>query len=207
MKKGLQIVFALVMLLTVGYISAFAAPADSDRSTANISTVLTITDPETGQKWEWDLSGEDVTAIQSKGILRSGEATTEAVVSIDVGKYLAETFASNPNVSTTLEDDITIMTGLTYSMDAASNTVRIYNVFGATTPKGLYYAENRKVYWRNHGANVGGTFSPTSNSWNYSVDSTAGNYFSQLPPYSLLDCRVRISGMSNYRDISVKCTL
>lgn len=207
MKKGLQIVLALAMLFTVGLISAFAAPVDSDRSTANISTVLTITDPETGQRWEWDLSEEDVTDIQSKSFFRSGETTTEAVVSLDVGKYLAETFASNPSVSTTLEDDIKIMTGLTYSMDAASNTVRIYNVFGSTTPKGLYYAENRKVYWRNPGANIGGTLTPTSNSWNYSVDSTAGNYFSQLPPYSLLDCRVRISGISNYRDISVKCTL
>lgn len=199
MKRGLQIVLALVTLLTMGSISAFASSADQ------ISTVLTISDPETGQEWEWVLSKENTSVTPSKGLLKSGEVMTEAVTSIDIGKYLAETFAANPSVSTTLKDDITIMTGLTYSV--SGNGVRIYNVFGATTPKGLYYAENRKVYWRNPGAGLGGTLTPTSNSWNYSVDSTSGLYSSDAKPYSLLDCRVRVSGMSTYRDISVMCTL
>lgn len=206
MKKGLQIFFALVTLLTVGSISAFAAPADSVPSMAQASAVLTISDPESGERWEWDLSEENVAVIQSKSLLQSNETLTEAIVNIDLGEYLAETF-SNPSVSSTLQDDITITTGLTYSINYSIGTVRIYNVFGSTTPKGLYYAENRKVYWRNHSAGVGGTFNPTSNSWNYSVDSAEGTYLTQLPPYSLLDCRVRVSGMSNYRDISIKCTL
>ena len=199
MKKGLQIVLVLATLLTMGSISAFAS------STDQISTVLTISGPETGQKWEWFLSEENTSVAYTKGLSRSGEVTTEAVTSIDIGKYLAETFAANPSVSTTLEDDITIMTGLTYSVSGSG--VRIHNVFGATTPKGLYYAENRKVYWRNPGVGVGGTLTPTSNSWNYSVDSSPGLYSPNAKPYSLLDCRVRVSGMSTYRDITVMCTL
>ncbi|WP_394525254.1 hypothetical protein [Lacrimispora sp. JR3] len=207
MKKGLKIILGLAIVLSFGSISAFAAPTGTDSSAPHITTVLTISDPETGQKWEWELPENEVKVTPSNSLLRSGNTITEAVVSFDAGKYLNATLLANPSQSATLEDDITIKTGLTYSTNAANNTVRIYNVFGSTTPKGLYYAENRKVYWRNPGASIGGTLTPTSNSWNYSVDSTAGMYSSDVPLYSLLDCRVRVSGMSNYRDLSVKCTL
>lgn len=188
-------------------------------------TNIVISDPETGEVWEWSIPKSDVSVNSSTNSsskmlsLMSNPLDEDEVeeiitteVSIDIGKYLDMTLEplavqSTIDKSTSITDDITIITGLTYSKNASNNTISVYNVFGSTTPKGSYYASDRVVYWRNPGADVGGTFYPTSNSWNYSTDSTAGTYYSSLPPYSILDCRVRITGMSAYRDISVTCTL
>lgn len=47
----------------------------------------------------------------------------------------------------------------------------------------------------------------TSSEWEYSVDSTSGGYNSNYPPYSLLECDVRVAGMTAYRTVEVICEL
>lgn len=175
--------------------------------TAN-STILIISDPETGEEWEWMLSDEDINVSNCNNInevnLLFEEVVFEESITIDVTPYIVQTMGSKVSGSSTLDDDITITTGLTYSSDSSNNTVSIYKVFGSTSTSGNYYASNRTVYWRNPGAGVGDTLYPTTNTWSYDVDSTAGAYYSSVQPYSLLDCEVHILDMSAYRTISVK---
>lgn len=202
-------ILILVLLTSWSSLPTFASNQDrniNNSPTLNIS--LIISDPETGETWEWEVPAPNYisTDLTNSSLYTSSDSEPlyNTKAEIDLGEYLAETFA-NPEISSTLTDDITITTGLTYSV--MGQGVSIKSVFGSTTPKGLYYATDRVVYWRNPGAVVGGVLYPTSNSWSYSTNPEYGTWSSFYPPYSLLDCRVRVSGMSAYRDISVMCKL
>ncbi len=124
---------------------------------AQIISTLVISDPETGEVWEWILPETDVNTTISipinSGALGFGtlsadfeEITCTITTNIDISDYLNETLASTA-ISTTLYDDINITTGLTYSANYSTNTVSIYSVFGSTPPQGYYYASNRRVVW------------------------------------------------------------
>lgn len=137
--------------------------------------------------------------------MESSEAVENvATVSINASDYLAQTGVED---SATKTDDIKITTGLRYTCSQSTNMVSILSVFGSTEDIGLYYASNRIVYWINPGPNLGGNLYPTSSSWTYLTDSTEGLYNSNLPPYSLLNCDICISGMTAKRTISVICSL
>lgn len=215
MKKRLVLMLCLVMLFTTFSVPVFAADKGSNGKGGNgvLKASVEISDPETGDTWKWDIQESDIHRKSSKDSSLStvsalsntdGQAVEGQEISIDLGKYLA---ATQIPISTTCTDDITLTAGMYYSADAAHNSVSVYSVFGSTTPQGLYYATNRKFYWRNPGAGVGGQYAPYDNSWSYLTDSTAGAYSTSAPPYSLLDCEVHVSGMTAYRNVSVKCTL
>lgn len=191
---------AIILMVLCGSMTVFAADGVA---VPGAEAILLIKNPETGETWEWEIPEAEVfeDVVITRGL---AEEMYCAQTSIHVGEYLRSTLG-NPSGSSELNDDITIKTGLTYSVDAAKNAVTVYNVFGSTSREGLFYPENRRVYWRNPYAsgNQGGTFKPESDSWNYTVNSGTGAYFADNPPYSLLDCTVRISGMSSTREISV----
>ncbi len=220
MKKRLCILLGFVMLVVFSYAQVSAEtmlPNDVQASDAQIISTLVISDPETGEVWEWILPETDVNTTISipinSGALGFGtlsadfeEITCTITTNIDISDYLNETLASTA-ISTTLYDDINITTGLTYSANYSTNTVSIYSVFGSTPPQGYYYASNRRVVWRNPGAGLVGEFFPYSDAWSYSTNSAAGSYHSELPPYSFLSCRINILDMTAYRDVSVICQL
>lgn len=210
MKRLLGVMLCCVMLLTT-FISPIFAQG-TEEATAAPKIFITISDPETGDVWEWNVQKSDIqlnTSYIPASASLTGEAMQNVEASINLGKYLAETLNGNPSVSTTLRDDITITTGLTYSANPANNTVRLYSVFGSTIDTGYYYACERTVYWRNPGAGIGsgGPINIDTASWSFPTDSTPGAFSSSLPPYSLLDCKVCIIGMTATRTISVLCQL
>lgn len=172
---------------------------------ANVT--VKIEDPETKRVMEWDIPMRDL-KLHRETQVKAGDDKDEAIISqyadVDLTPYIKESLEKG-TVSgySTLKDNITITTGLTYSTKVSNNTVRLYNVFGSTTNKGNYYASNRKVYYSNPGAYGTKTFTPSKNPWDVSVNSTAGQYISSLPPFSTLQCRVNISGMTAYRTIYV----
>ncbi|NLB78707.1 MAG: hypothetical protein GX796_07650 [Clostridiaceae bacterium] len=85
--------------------------------------------------------------------------------------------------------------------------MKITDVFGATVNKGLFYASDREFYWRHPGTGEGGTFYPITSSWNYTVNSGYGLYERRFPPKTILDCRINVSGITAYKDVSVTCAL
>lgn len=95
-----------------------------------------------------------------------------------------------------------VTAGLTYGANASNNTVKIYNAFGSTVNKGLFYVTNRAFYWRNPGSGGGSPLAPTSASWNYTVSDSWGAYISSLPPYAITDAKVAVTGMGGTRTIS-----
>lgn len=210
MKKML-----ISMICTLFMISASVFPIFADTNNDNVineehfNSIIKISNPKTNQTWEWEIAKEDINITTLQSTVSGDEQMKISSVSVNAGKYLAETMGKKSGYSGR-EDDIILRTGLVYSADSVKNTVRIYNVFGSTYQNGqYYYPTNRRVYWRNPGAGIGGKFFPTSNSWNYSVDSSPGFYETSTLnfPYSLLDCDVRISGMSSKRTVSVMYNL
>lgn len=210
MRKKFRKIIAIVLTVAMTFSVAMPAIAESNAEDeiTKVKTNLVITDPETGECWEFDISN-DVNVQQAKAIpfmVNDNIATME--IDVALGDYLAETYVITDEEKKTKTSDIILTTGLTYNRDVVSTgEVSIYTVFGSTTNVGSYYAENRKVSWRNPGPDVGGAFTPTTSSWSYSVDSTSGGYNSNRPPFSLLECDVRISGMTSYRTVEVLCEL
>lgn len=196
----------LTMALMLNCLTIYAADTfSSSLNKSGATCILKISDPETGEKWQWELPAveENVTLLTRSN---DKDEMLSTMVSVDVGEYIYQTLGY-PSQSSTLNDDITVTAGLTYSSSASNNTVTIYSAFGSTTPKGIYYAENRYFYWRNPMSGGGGKERPTTNSWSYSGDGIAGQYVSFTPPYAITDCRIRILDMSAYRDVSVQCNL
>lgn len=202
MKKKRSIMcFLLVFVLTFSTLNIYAADSYNETDIPVTSTIC-ISDPETGDIWKWD-----VPTTQSQSVSRSysnGESISTVSVDVDISKYLLATY-SDLSQEAVLNDDITVKAGLSYSVK--NKLVAIHSAFGSTTASGLYYAENRKFYWRNPYSGGGGAFSPTSNSWSYEGDGVYATYLSSTPPYALTDCRIRVSGMSSYRDVSIICSL
>ena len=175
--------------------------------------VLTITDPQTNDSWEWQLSDNCSNVDIMREVVR-GESTDEEQVflnsvEVDVTPYIKQTLdkATQKTLSASHTDGITIKTGFKYSANASRNTVRMYSTSGSTTNRGIYYASNRHTTWRNPGAGVSGQKYPSSGSWNYTISSTEGAYYFSNPPFSFAECRVNISGMTAYRNISILCSL
>lgn len=171
------------------------------------SVTVKIEDPETKRVMEWDIPMRDL-KLHRETQVKAGDDKDEAIISqsadVDLTPYIKESLEKGTvSGHATLKDNITITTGLTYSTKVSNNTVRLYKVFGSTKNKGNYYASNRKVYYSNPGAYGTKTFTPSKNPWNVSVNSKAGQYISSLPPFSTLQCRVNISGMTAYRTIYV----
>lgn len=200
------VVFVVLIITLYLPLLAFAED-DIKRAQDQASVTIKIVDPETKSTMEWDVPAEKLELHREAPVMARDEQD-EIIVSqyadVDLAPYIKESLQKgNLSGAAILYDDITIKIGLTYSANASNNTVRIYKVFGSTKNKGNYYASNRRVFYSNPGAYGTKTFSPSSSSWNKSVNSTAGQYFSSLPPFSTLECRVNISGMTAYRMIYV----
>lgn len=216
------------MLFTTFSVPVFASDkgsTDGKKSTKVLKASVTITNPETGETWKWEVPESKIHRKYSK-VYRScsnvyessssipvselssldGEVLERQEASVDLGEYLAVAFASIIEVDETKTDDITLTAGMTYSADAANNTVSMYSAFGSTTDQGLYYADNRQFYWRNAGG-IGDHKSPSTSLWSYATDSTPYTYYSSQPPYSLTEADVHVYGMGGYRTVSVKYEL
>lgn len=203
--KIITILFPAFLLLLASSFPASAQAGVVDQRAKNLAISIRIEDPETRESWTWDLCNDDSRFINNREIVNRETGKVTETVEVDIKPFIEESLrAQQKTIYSTLVDDITIKTGLTYSY--SNQLVRIYKIPGSTTNHGIYYATNRQVYWRNPGAGVGSHFSPSSNTWNKTVNSAAGGYLAACPPYSLLDCDVHITGMSGYRTISVMCS-
>lgn len=215
--KLIAVICSIIVLASSS--PAYAASINTNDSNNNPEVIanIVISDPESGRVWEWEIPVSDIqndlvaansksshanSTLESDDVLLDGVEANRAEVSVDLSAYLAAT-----GVSSTLYDDINVTTGLYYNVSGQS--VSITSVFGSTVASGLYYATNRKMWWRNPGAGVGsnGTLYPTTNSWSYTTDATYGLYSSQVKPYSLVECEIHIYDMSAYRTVSIQCSV
>ena len=201
MRKKVLRLFAVLLVITLS-LAPVTIYANTEKNEKTQMVVLKITDPETREEWCWEIPASVKYTYD-----RNDNKVISAEVQLDITRYLARSFGPQTNGGSFLQDNITIVTGLTYSVDYSANKTRIHKVFGSSYPSGLYYATNKVVYWRNSGGYPGGTFYPTPNEWNVDVDSTPAYYTSDLAPYSLLDCQVHVVGMNAYRNISVQFML
>jgi cell division protein YceG involved in septum cleavage len=183
-NRTILCLIVVVSLVTGILFSGYKANAEENPSEHVVKeeqkAVLTITDPSSGQTWSWNLPSQNIISSGSQTRVAANHSTI--FVSFDAGEYLQKTLLSLPSKASTINDNITITAGFTYSMNASANTVTIYSAFGSTTPKGLYYATDRVFYWRNPGSLGGGKFYPTTNSWSYAGDKKPGQYYASLPP-------------------------
>ncbi|MDF2610066.1 MAG: hypothetical protein K0R92_1540 [Lachnospiraceae bacterium] len=216
-KKLISVICSMIILAS--YSPAYAANIDTDDRNNNPEVIanIIVTDPESGRVWEWEVPVSDIqndsvaanaksdyanSTLEFGDVLLDGVEANKAEVSVDLSAYLAAT-----GVSSTLYDDINVTTGLYYNV--SGEAVSITSVFGSTVSSGIYYASNRKMWWRNPGAGVGsnGTLYPTTNSWSYPTDATYGLYSIDIKPYSLVECEIHITGMSGYRTVSIQCSV
>lgn len=171
-------------------------------TTVKLVTTISITDPDTGEIWESEVDTDEIFYSSNYALLLEEEDTETAFITFNLRDYI---LLADPSISTTKEDDITITAGMKYNISGSN--VKIIDVFGSTVNNGLFYASNREFYWRHPGTGEGGSYYPTTSSWNYNVNSNYGLYESRIPPKTILDCRINVSGMTAYKDISVTCTL
>lgn len=196
MRKVFAILLASLLLVCLVY-PTYAESIENPESFSSIS----IKDPETGETWVWSVP-EDALTISSEQT-RSGTPFITSAIEFDATDYLNQTFAANPSGSETLNDDIIITAGLRYSYNESTNKVRLYNAFGSTTNSGMYYASDRVFTWAHPKANLGDTRYPGTSSWNYAVTSTEAKYSRLNKPYATLECRVYVTDMSAYRELTV----
>jgi hypothetical protein len=216
-KKLISVICSILILAS--YNPAYAANNDNDDNNNNPEVIanIIVTDAESGRVWKWEIPVSDIqndliatnakpnhvnSPLESSDVYLDGIETKRAEVSVNLSDYLAAT-----GVSSTLYDDIDVTTGLNYKVSGES--VSITSVFGSTESSGIYYASNRKMWWRNPGAGVGsnGALDPTTNSWSYDTNDRYGLYNGQSKPYSLVECEIHISGMSSYRTVSIQCSV
>lgn len=209
MKKRLFALVTLIVLVLTLCVPAFAADGVSmDMRTPVVSGHLVISDPNTGEQWNWDLPATDILVKRISGFNNASVQLQSEEISVDIGEYLLQTMTNTTDTEKVLHDDITLTAGLTYSIDAKNNTVSIYYAYGSAPNNGLYYAIDKAFYYANPAVFGPIEKHPTSTSWSYKTDSTPGNYVSSVAPYALLDCRITIAGMEyTYRDVSVICRL
>lgn len=80
-------------------------------------------------------------------------------------------------------------------------------------PSDIYYAERR--HWNGRDTTIitepdccSEEICPTANSWSYKTGCTKYDYLdSSMPPFVRYSARIRVKGMSAYRDINVTCKL
>ena len=209
MKKHIYKLLLLSICIIVVIIPV-SVNAHNDQYYDEINTsdfYLVITDPETEETWEWSLSDTDINVDCRESIIGFDKAEPIILkeVEVDVTPYLEQTIkaVSKEWASSSHTSGVKIKTSLQYSVNAKKNTVRLYKTKGSTTNIGYYYASNRHTTWRNPGAGVGGSKYPSSSSWEYNINSAEGTYYYQNPPFSFAECRVHITGMTAYRDISI----
>ncbi len=210
--KKLMATICTIVLLANSSIPALAAEVGTDHSPGAIATI-TITDPDTGKVWTWNVPKSDLqvkTTTVIAGDSVSSSALTDAIntvsITVDASAYLAATLGQ----SKTLTDSITITSGLTFTSrkDGAMAYVALRTINGSITNSGLYYAGNRVAWYRHSGTGAFGIFYPTSNSYSYVTDTAEGNYSQTIPPYSALECDVFVSGIEPmHRTINVTCNL
>jgi len=205
-KQKTLILLCVITLLVMNTLPVTAMTCDlNNEKTATVK--ITITDPETGRVWEPELSTDDIKIQRTPRSYSSNGLSEETViVSVDIGDYIRDTLPNTrADIEQSMTDGMTIKTGMTYTV--SGQNVRITAVSGATIPTGIYYATNRTQYYRHPGTGAGGKWTPTNNSWKYSVDSGYGLYMLAAPPLAILDCTIRIIDMSAYRNVSVTCSL
>lgn len=208
MKKPAFLAILVILALTLS-VPAFAIEESSThRVTSSANGYLIISDPVTGEQWSWNLPVSDIVAVHANSLSTSAESPCSAEVNIDISEYLLQTMANSLETEKVLHDSITLTVGLEYSVDSARRTVSIYRAYGSAPRNGLYYAMDKAFYYSNPTVFDPIEKHPTASSWSYVTNSAPGDYYSELPPYALLDCRITVEGMEHtYRDVSVICRL
>lgn len=210
-KMTFILVFSLCMVLLLSAIALAYEDNPSAVRDGKLVAYISITDPETGEVWESEIDAKDIyfsTSAPSNNMPGvnnvngfSSDSEEMAFVSFSLSDYLEEA----DSISATKTDDVTMTAGMTYKV--SGDNVEVIDVFGSTVNEGYYYVLYRDFYWRHPGTGGGGHYEPEENTWEYTVNSGYGLYTDDTPPRTILDCRVGISGMTAYRDVSVTCTL
>lgn len=121
-------------------------PTASDVETITPKGALIISDPETGEQWNWDLQAEDI-SVKRNSRAADGNSIKEAAVNVDVGEYLRRTMTIPVDGEETIRYEVPITVGLRYSVDEKKNAVSIYRAFGSAPETGMYYAINKVFYY------------------------------------------------------------
>lgn len=208
-NKIFATLLAMTMVFGFPLNSAFAYEAKNNDATTlgenpALIAVITITDPETKETWQWKEKIADDVVKKQTICTRSGNTDQSIAATIDIGKYLSKTKDLSQDATQYDYNGVSITTGLSYAV--SGRYVSVTRAFGNIVVPSGYYASNRYAFWRNAGLEFDDA-EPTSNSWSYSVDPEYAYYTTDTKPYSGADARINIYGMSSYRDITVSCFL
>lgn len=207
--KKLFIGFLLVALALNLSIPAFAVETFSaEASVPIVSGHLVISDPSTGEQWSWDLPASDISVNKIGISTYTANEINRAEISVDISEYLLQTMSKPIDTHTVLNEDVVLTAGLEYSANASNNTVSIYRAYGSSPDNGMFYATDKRFYYANPDVFSTIKKTPTTAYWSYNTNSAPGYYYSDLTPFAMLDCKLKVRGMDSvYRDASVKCKL
>lgn len=195
--------------MLLGSVFPVYATSNEEVSVKGCAT-LVISDPETNEKWEWNIPVERQKIMPNNA---NGNASSEiagcANVELDISEYLKQTYEpGQSNVSNEFDDDVKIQLGIFYTYNVLNQTIKLDTVYGTITNKGFYYATDREVYYTNQYAGLKKYEHPNSNAWSYAVNpATYARYNPEVPPFTRLSCDIHITNMSAYREIWVTCAV
>ena len=205
MKKIISLITSILLVLS------FSIPVFAREAVNYCELNVSLLNPLTNEQIKYTKS----VPIKQKSILvpLSGKNTIEIINEansvISLGEYIKQSYGKEMKISATQESgysvndsDIKIKTGLKWY--SKGENIKLTHITGAVENKGLFYAGNKRVSWRNSVSGNGGVFYPTTNSWSKSVTDSYSYYYRSLAPYSILDVIVHVSGMSSTRKLSVR---
>ena len=73
---------------------------------------ITISDPNTGEQWNWELSASDISVGGMSRASNQYSSERNAEVNVDISEYLLKTMSQPVDVETVKKDDVTITVGL-----------------------------------------------------------------------------------------------
>lgn len=206
MRKSKNIGKAVLVIFSI--ISLNVRNVDAKTNDIQNRIVVSILDNKNEKKWIYYISEKTNNDIYRKAYLNDHEGYIE----LNLTKYMVSTFTKSELLAATShsgyavnESDITLRTGLKWNV--SGDQVKLTYATGSVKNKGLFYAGKKTVNWRNPGSGKSDRFYPSTQSWSQSLKDQYGFYSSSIPPYSILDVVVHVSGMSSTKTLSVKFDL
>ena len=83
-------------------------PTASDVETITPKRALIVSNPETGEQWNWDLQAEDI-SVKRNSRAADGNSIKEAAVNVDVGEYLRRTMTIPVDGEETIRYEVPIL--------------------------------------------------------------------------------------------------
>ena len=208
-KRLLGIFMSGFLMLSVGTTVVFADDREQSSETdLRAVAIIEISDSETGEIQTYEESLP--ISITQSGKARGTENIYSVKAEVDLGNCIQQ--RANDASKTEGYDGVKITAAMDYQNSGIKyKATRMYG--NIEFPSDIYYAERR--HWNGRDTTIitepdccSKGICPTANSWSYKTGCTKYDYLdSSIPPFVRYSARIRVKGMSAYRDINVTCKL